>query len=492
MKSNNLFVTSTDKNLGVAVVSRTWYIAKCKDYLANDSSITKISVDKCHEIMNNCQRHIDLIVMSRAYSLTEQEELFLQANPWNEDLRRLPRFSGLPKIYKKPTKFRPIIPCHSFIGETGASMLSHLLDAEVKNCNTILLNSRTLAQELTKIKIPFGKKAFMLSADVEAFYPNVPLNAIHDVVEKAVTKHHGEIKGKLARELCSIANNYLVFRYGSDLFVQTNGLAMGVACSPHIANLYTAAFEEHMSVDPNVLIYKRYIDDIFTIVITDSLEDALTYAKERLVFPGLKLIWEGDRNRLVFLDLEVMHVPTTGTFDFRPYRKPLNHFERIPFSSEYPKWMKTGAFLGEMSRLAAMSSSIDIYKQAIKELASIYLSREYTLVLVQEWIKLNYDIRCETRYRVEKSRGVDNLMVIKSVLNPIWEWDLVDVRNVQQGIQQVWEGSSIPPKLLEAELIISRKRTINFGDLCQRFNSNYLDTFPDVTTLGESLKTLHL
>ena len=185
-----------------------------------------------------------------------------------------------------------------------------------------------------------------------------------------------------------------------------------------------------------------------------------------------------------------MHVATTGTFGFRLYRKPLNYFERIPFSSGYPKWLKKRAFLGEMSRLAALLSSIDIYKQAIEELASIYLSHEYLLVLVQEWIKLNYNTRWETQYRMEKSPEVDYLMVMKSVLNPIW--DLVDVRNVQSGIQQVWEGSSIPPKLLEVQLIISRKRTMNFADLCQIFNSNYLDTFPEVTTLALSLKTLHL
>jgi len=47
-------------------------------------------------------------------------------------------------------------------------------------------------------------------------------------------------------------------------------------------------------------------------------------------------------------------------------------------------------------------------------------------------------------------------MVVKSVLNPIW--DFIDVRNVPKGIQDIWEGSEIPPKRLEATLIISWKR----------------------------------
>src|SRR5438105_2403560 len=206
--------------------------------------------------MKNLQIHLDQIVTSRAFSLTEQEENFLLAKAWNEDIRKVPRFTGLPKIHNKPSKFRPIIPCHSFTGETAASMLCTLLEDEVKSSPTILLNSRVLAQELIKVKVTFGKKAFMLSADVEAFYRNVPLIAIHDIVEQAATKHHGQIKGLLARELCSIANNYLVFRYGSELFFQRNGLAMGVASSPHIANLYASKYEQHMLEDPNVLLYK--------------------------------------------------------------------------------------------------------------------------------------------------------------------------------------------------------------------------------------------
>ena len=125
-------------------------------------------------------------------------------------------------------------------------MLCHLLEDEIKSLPTILLNSRMLAQELLQILIPIGQKAFILSADVEAFYPNVPLSAIHNVVEHVTIKHYGELKGQLARQLCSIANNDLVFRYGSNLFWQTNGLAMGVASSPHITNLYAAKYEQHM------------------------------------------------------------------------------------------------------------------------------------------------------------------------------------------------------------------------------------------------------
>jgi len=77
-------------------------------------------------------------------------------------------------------------------------MLCHLLEDEVISSPTILLNGRILAEILSKVKVPFGKTPFMLSGDVEAFNPNVPLNAIHDVVKQAATKHYGQIKGQFA------------------------------------------------------------------------------------------------------------------------------------------------------------------------------------------------------------------------------------------------------------------------------------------------------
>jgi len=331
LADNDLFITTTDKNIGIVIVYQTWHLRMCKDCLKNDSSITKIYIDRIHEVKKHLQRHIDQVVMSRTYSLTEQEENILLAYTWNDDLRKLPRFSGLHKIHKKPTKFRPIIACHSFTGETAASMLCHLLEDKVKSSPTVLLNSRTLNEIITKLKVTFGKTAFMLSVEVEAFYPNVPLNAIHDIVEEAVTKYHRQIKGHLARELYSIVNNYLVFIYSSELYLPTDGLAMGVASSPHIANLYAARYEQHMIKDLNVLLYNRYIDHILTIIIASTKEDVLTYAKETLLFAGLNLNWEVGKYPMVFLDLEILHVLSNSQYDIRPYRKPLNHIELIPF-----------------------------------------------------------------------------------------------------------------------------------------------------------------
>ena len=176
------------------------------------------------------------------------------------------------------------------------------------------------------------------------------------------------------------------------------------------------------------MLFRSYIDDIFTIIIESSEEAALAYAKSKLAFPDLCLKWEVDTYRMVFLDLEVTHVLSTGKFDYRPYCKLLNHFERISFSSGHTKWMKKGTILGKLSRLVALSSNTDIYRLAAEELAYIYLSCEYPLSLVKEWLS-NFHERWETRYSVVSKGETDNMMIIKRVLNSMW--DSIDERNIQ-------------------------------------------------------------
>jgi hypothetical protein len=49
-----------------------------------------------------------------------------------------------------------------------------------------------------------------------------------------------------------------------------------------------------------------------------------------------------------------MIIVKEGAIVVKPYRKPPNHYERLPFSSSYSLTVKWGAFLGEMSWMARL------------------------------------------------------------------------------------------------------------------------------------------
>src|SRR5260370_16442554 len=108
---------------------------------------------------------------------------------------------------------------------------------------------------------------------------------------------------------------------------------MGMPAAPDIANLYAAWYEQSLPIDfqRRALLFKRYIDDIICVVYADSLDHC-----EQILgmynIPGLKLNWEVSETNAVFLDLDIWRTPFSRDqrLRYRPYRKPLNNFERMP------------------------------------------------------------------------------------------------------------------------------------------------------------------
>jgi len=70
---------------------------------------------------------------------------------------------------------------------------------------------------------------------------------------------------------------------------------MGAACSPDLANLYLAEFEQHTINESSILYYERYIDDMLAIVVADDLESALQFMKNSVAPTGMTLKWEGSQ-----------------------------------------------------------------------------------------------------------------------------------------------------------------------------------------------------
>lgn len=214
---------------------------------------------------------------------------------------------------------------------------------------------------------------------------------------------------------------------------------MGVACSPDLANLYGAHFEEAIlgndcELIPEILFFGRYIDDVFSIIAAETKAEALVIAS-RINYEGLEMEWSASEWNMPFLDMFVYINPTNNQIGHMPYRKPLNHKERIPWASHHPIDVKKGTFIGEMSRLATLSSSQAHYLDAIRELGLLYLARGYPVALVHSWIKAHLAKRWTDRLSDTKAR-VTNLLVLKTEFNPVWE--KFNVKELYQVIQSTW------------------------------------------------------
>jgi len=449
LAKNDYIVTGTDKNLGIAVSRREWIEEKCTQLLEDRNNYTRLSqlhaysifAHQCKEALAVARDAEDLVNGKQiaeflrsqvtTYILDTDGSLLFRGN------HKVPIFYGIPKIHKLPVKMRPIIPCHSAIQNPAAKFCSKKLKPLVKAAPSIIHGTKDLAIKLSKLKIDRHRQKYIVTGDVVAYYPNIPIQHCLDIVAEQYDNHHdlnrggaGELDEATLREALvfhkclKLGNLNLVTKFKDNYYRQTVGLAMGVADSPDLANLYGWYFEEKCNIlnHPDVPLYGRYIDDCAAIVYASSEQDAIN--KVSIVqFDNCVIEWSASAVSQPFLDM-TLYIDREGRVQHMPYRKARSHQERVPWISHHPLDVKRGTFVGEMSRLATLSSLFTHYKDAIDALVGLYIKRGYPSDLVMKWMKDNFKTRWEKRINEGSNaeREHSDVLVLKSEFNTSWNY----------------------------------------------------------------------
>jgi hypothetical protein len=141
---------------------------------------------------------------------------------------------------------------------------------------------------------------------------------------------------------------------------------MGTACAPPYANLFLAGYEVEALKDftATLLLYRRFLDDIFAIV-KGTLADVRRF-QERFgsLHPNMKMEWSESQYRLPFLDVHVSLEldPRFPAFNPRKrivtdvYQKALNAYLYIPWNSCHSEESKRAWVKGELIRYVRICS----------------------------------------------------------------------------------------------------------------------------------------
>lgn len=443
-------ILQTDKNLGSAVVKADWYIRMCYEYLRKDR-VVKLTTREvaCANVKWLAAKLTDVLDTHKG-TLEGNPQLseFLRSTvPLAEkDDPYLPVFKGLPKVHKTPWAIRPIVPGHSLVMSPAAKFISKCLKPCIRERPYVLESSKSLCQTLAGLSQTPTRRWWFLSGDIEAFYPNVPMvDALRVSAQYVKAKGHlSEAEYQLFKSLLELVNLGMVFKFQSQYYEQLDGLVMGLACSPDLANLYAASLEEGTLpvVSDDVAFYRRYLDDVFAIVYADSYEDALDVAG-LLQLGTFKINWVVSETSTPFLDVLVYRAPETGRINFFPYRKASNHRERIPWASAHPLDVKRGTFLSEMSRLAYLSSNVQHYQDALMDLKGLYLGRGYPVKVVTSWLRSNVARLWVNRYSTGSlSSSEQAVWVIKTTFNPALS--AFNVHDLWDIIRKAWSQAPEP------------------------------------------------
>jgi hypothetical protein len=413
----------------------------------------------------------------------------------------------------------PIIPCHSAIMNPAAKYVSKKLKPIILQAATVIHGTKDLAKKLSSLSIDTTRKWYIVTGDVVAFYPNIPLQHCLTIVYSLyfefywnIEAHddlHNRVQQLFFKRCLEVGNTRLLTQFQGLIYEQLNGLAMGVADSPDLANLYGYYFEEKANVlnHPDIFYYGRYIDDCLAVVYAESEERAVGLLSSLVKFDNCVITWDCSDHFQPFLDM-CLYKDADNTLQHMPYRKNGNHQERIPWISAHPYDVKRGTFFGEMSRLATLSSKQEHYLAAMRGLVSLYIRRGYPAVEVHKWLYSNLSKRWNNRLAdPHKSAEDTDVLVLKTQYNLAWNY--FHARQLGDTILSYWRewlsradsgnfNAEYPApseqdrrvsewqnrlpgtwdlretNILKSKVILSRKRTRNFLDLTNLWKKSVL------------------
>lgn len=375
----NFVIKVADKNLGLVVMTIDTYNRLCFDYLDENC-------DLCVESESDTTRRLsgsiaDILGFAEATGCVSRN-----VSTWMRECEssytRLSPFYILPKLHKFPIASRPIVAAHSAPFTSLSLWLSKVLHPVVARLPAFLKDSRELIQLL--LKTTFSPDVDLVCFDVVSMYPSMRLDRCLTGVRYALKRAYPSGAPKWSTLVLQIMEqlfNNTFFIFEGKVFKQRNGIAMGTPAAPDLANAYLSDIEESFVKDPNILFYKRFIDDGLCIVTHGYAPKVL----EALAVSGLSFTHTISSSCAVFLDLEVFKGPlfySTGMLSFKTFHKSMNRFLYLPaFSSHHPTTIRSW-IAGEIVRLRNTCLSDEDFSRVVSFFLKNLRRRNYSKQII--------------------------------------------------------------------------------------------------------------
>ena len=184
------------------------------------------------------------------------------------DPHRIPIFYTLTKIHKPTPVGRPIISGYDGPTEKLSSFVDKILQPIAQQQESYLKDTTHFINFLEKTKVP--EDIILVSMDVTSLYINIPQEeGIHIVCKAydAFYKTEPPIPTHLLQRVLRLILTENSFQFNGRDYLQIHGTAMGTKMAVAFANIFMAKVETEIISQSTLkpLVWKRFIDDIFTL-----------------------------------------------------------------------------------------------------------------------------------------------------------------------------------------------------------------------------------
>ena len=290
-KHDKYIIIQADKNLGAVIMYRDTYITRgVSEHLSNTDvyrllNTREVEMHKARLrilLREFIAKHRPLLPNENpekaitSAELTKAETTYLR-RALESQPRNFARFRMTLKAHKIPYKMRPIVCC-------AGTLLNHLskwLDFQLQKLTQLIPSYLKDSHELlTKLKaiglLPPNAKLF--TADAKSMYTNIDTDHAISVISSWIDSHSSSLPSDFpvnaVKDAMRLVMKNNIFEWGDTHFLQLLGTAMGTSAACMWATVYYGVHKTATLIpghSTSLILYVRYIDDIFGIWTGDEL-----------------------------------------------------------------------------------------------------------------------------------------------------------------------------------------------------------------------------
>ena len=345
---DDIIITKADKGGAVVINDVDNYIKEANRQLSNRNHYRKVKENPTSEHAALVENAIDGLRIDGILD----EKMANKLKPRNP---KTPKMYLLPKIHKPGNPGRPVVSsigCHT---ERISQYVDHHLQPLNQNLPSYIKDTTDFLNKLEALPEELPENSILVTMDVRSLYTNVPNDEGIEAVKTFLRTRNRPGDGPLSRIIATFLRLILTlnnFVFNEENFIQVNGASMGTKCAPTYASLFMGHFE-HLNIMPKIkdyiLLYVRYIDDIFFIW-KGSEQDLLKFFAEiNETHPTIKFDYEFSKNSVNFLDTKV--TLSGRRLSTSVYTKPTDRKAYLHRKSYHPQSTKESIAYSQATRL---------------------------------------------------------------------------------------------------------------------------------------------
>ena len=279
--------------------------------------------------------------------------------------------------------------------------------------------------------------------DVTSLYTNIPQEEGIQTVCRAYDAFH-ENKPPIPPRLILQENS---FQFNGKNYLQTHGIAMGTKMAVAFANIFIGRVETEIMSQSAIkpLVWKRYIDDIFSLWNTNRGEITQFIEQANKHHPTIKFTAEVSDTERTFLDTIIYkgaRFETKSVLDVRTHFKPTETFQYTHFSSCHPTGVKRGFVKGEALRLLKTNSSKTLFEKKIRTFKKHLAKRGYPKGFIKKKNLAQVNFQNRSQALQQKNKENKRILAFVAQYHP-------SVPNLKEILMSKWHLIEQQPKLRE-------------------------------------------